>query len=272
IRAEGPAFDCHPERGERAEGPAVDCHPERAERAEGSAVHLWQERNARPPMVRWFYVPRVANRLCRGHAVHAGVSSSGLALLPQQVRPRSLAAHADQPQRRAGAVGRLRLHDPLAAHHLAQCCYFLPELASADHEAALQRERRGRHIRPALEQRTATSPIHFSFWQQHHIVLDSASILPLPEYPPGKDKVRRHMQRIWLVIGYSILAACLLCGSSFAQGAKVLVGVTPLGSASALSPTAGRDRLVKSLNKQKNSQAEAVALDASADDEVSAGA
>jgi len=103
-------------------------------------------------------------------------------------------------------------------------------------------------------------------------VLDSASILPLPEYPPGKDKVRRHMQRIWLVIGYSILAVCLLCGSSFAQGAKVLVGVTPLGSASALSPTAGRDRLVKSLNKQKNSQAEAVALDASADDEVSAGA
>ena len=78
------------------------------------------------------------------------------------------------------------------------------------------------------------------------------------------------MQRIWLVVGYSLLALCLLCGSSLAQGAKVVVGVTPLASASGLTGAAGRDRLVKSLNKQKNSQVEAVALDTSPDDQVSA--
>lgn len=69
--------------------------------------------------------------------MHAGVSSSGLALLPQQIRPRSLAAHADQPQRRPLAVGGLRLHDPLAAHHPAECRDFLPQRAVAGDEAAL---------------------------------------------------------------------------------------------------------------------------------------
>jgi len=45
----------------------------------------------------------------------------------------------------------------------------------------------------------------------------------------------------------------------------VRVGITPLGSAGGLSPTTGRDRLVKALNKQKKSDVEAVALDASGD-------
>lgn len=68
------------------------------------------------------------------------------------------------------------------------------------------------------------------------------------------------MHRIWLVVGYVLLTLCLFCESIFAQETKVRVGVTPLGSASGLTGAAGRDRLVKSLNKQKNSQVEAVAL------------
>ena len=71
-----------------------------------------------------------------------------LALLPQQVRPRSLAAHADQPRRRAGAVGQLRTHDPLATHHLAEYCPLLLQRASADDEAALPGRHRG--SRPAI--------------------------------------------------------------------------------------------------------------------------
>jgi hypothetical protein len=73
------------------------------------------------------------------------------------------------------------------------------------------------------------------------------------------------MRRMWLLVGYSFLSLCLLRESSFAQD-KVRVGVAVLGSASGgLTGAAGRDRLVKSLNKQKKAQVEATALDASGD-------
>ena len=69
------------------------------------------------------------------------------------------------------------------------------------------------------------------------------------------------MQRIWLIAECSFLALCLFCQSSFAQDTKVKVGVTALGRASGLSGAAGRDRLVKSLNKQKKSQIEAIPVE-----------
>ncbi len=47
------------------------------------------------------------------------------------------------------------------------------------------------------------------------------------------------------------------------------VGVTVLGSASGLTGEAGRDRLVKDLNKQKKSEVQAVPLTASAGDQIS---
>ena len=69
------------------------------------------------------------------------------------------------------------------------------------------------------------------------------------------------MQRMWLIVGCSLLALCLFCELSSAQDTKVRVGVTPVRSSGGLTPAAGRDRLVKSLNKQKKSQVEAVALE-----------
>jgi len=71
------------------------------------------------------------------------------------------------------------------------------------------------------------------------------------------------MQRISLIAGCSLLVVLLFCQSSFAQDTKVRVGVTALGSASGLSGAAGRDRLVKSLNKQKKSQVEAIPIEGS---------
>ena len=78
------------------------------------------------------------------------------------------------------------------------------------------------------------------------------------------------MQRILLVVGCSFLAVCLLSGLSFAQGNKVRVGVVVLGSASGITSTDARDRLVKDLNKQKKSPVEAVAIQATAGDQISA--
>ena len=70
------------------------------------------------------------------------------------------------------------------------------------------------------------------------------------------------MQRIWLVVGCLFVAACLVSGSSFAQDNQVVrVGVTVLGGAAGITGAAGRDRLVKALNKQKKSQVEAVPIE-----------
>ncbi len=81
--------------------------------------------------------------------------------------------------------------------------------------------------------------------------------------------VSRHMQRIRLVVRCSFLAACLVSGFSFPQDNQVVrVGVTVLGSASGITGTAGRDRLVKALNKQKKSPVQAVPLEAG--DQISA--
>jgi len=81
------------------------------------------------------------------------------------------------------------------------------------------------------------------------------------------------MQRIRLVIGCSFLAVCLVSGFSFAQDNQVVrVGVTVLGSASGITGAAGRDRLVKAFNKQKKSPVQAVPLEASSGDQISADA
>lgn len=76
-------------------------------------------------------------------------------------------------------------------------------------------------------------------------------------------------QRIRLVIGFLFLAMCLFSGFTLAQDNQVRVGVTVLGSASGLTADAGRDQLVKALNKQKKSQVQAVALTTSAGDQIS---
>ncbi|HME33017.1 MAG TPA: hypothetical protein VKG65_09725 [Terriglobales bacterium] len=81
------------------------------------------------------------------------------------------------------------------------------------------------------------------------------------------------MQRIRLLVGCSFLVACLVSGFSFAQDNQVVrVGVTVLGSAFGITGAAGRDRLVKALNKQKKSQVQAVPLEGSGGDQVSADA
>jgi len=74
------------------------------------------------------------------------------------------------------------------------------------------------------------------------------------------------MQRIRLAVGYLFLAACLVSGSSFAQDATVVrLGVTVLGAASGITGVAGRDRLVKTFNKQKKSSVQAVPMEATGD-------
>ena len=81
------------------------------------------------------------------------------------------------------------------------------------------------------------------------------------------------MQQIRLVLGCSFLAACLVSGFAVAQENQVVrVGVTVLGSANGITPEAGRDRLVKALNKQKKAHVQAVALEGSGGDQVSADA
>jgi hypothetical protein len=81
------------------------------------------------------------------------------------------------------------------------------------------------------------------------------------------------MQRIWLVVGCLLVATCLVSGFSFAQDNQVVrVGVVVLGNANGITPTAGRDRLVKALNKQKKSQVQAVPLEGSGGDQASADA
>jgi hypothetical protein len=76
------------------------------------------------------------------------------------------------------------------------------------------------------------------------------------------------MRQIWL--GCSLLALCLLSGLGFAQNAKVRVAVTVLGRASGATGAEGRDRLVKDLNKQKKSSVEAVAIEATGGEQISA--
>ncbi len=79
------------------------------------------------------------------------------------------------------------------------------------------------------------------------------------------------MQRIRFVLGCSFLAACLVSGYTFAEENQVVrVGVTVLGSATGITGAAGRDRLVKALNKQKKSPVQAVPLEASGGDQISA--
>jgi hypothetical protein len=81
------------------------------------------------------------------------------------------------------------------------------------------------------------------------------------------------MKRSRLLIGSSFLAACLVSGFSVAQENQVVrVGVTVLGSANGITAEAGRDRLVKALNKQKKTQIQAVPLEGSGGDQVSADA
>ncbi len=78
------------------------------------------------------------------------------------------------------------------------------------------------------------------------------------------------MQRIRLVMGCLFLAACLVSGYGFAQDNQLVrVGVTVLGSAAGITGEAGRDRLVKALNKQKKSQMQAVPLTSSAGVQIS---
>ena len=77
------------------------------------------------------------------------------------------------------------------------------------------------------------------------------------------------MQRICLVFGCLFVAVCLVSGLSLAQDNQVRVGVTVLGSASGITAEAGRDQLVKALNKQKKSQVQAVPLTPSAGDQIS---
>jgi hypothetical protein len=76
-------------------------------------------------------------------------------------------------------------------------------------------------------------------------------------------------QRVRLVVGLLFFGVCLVSGFTFAQDNQVRVGVTVLGSASGLTGEAGRDRLVKDLNKQKKSEVQAVPLTASAGDQIS---
>ncbi len=76
-------------------------------------------------------------------------------------------------------------------------------------------------------------------------------------------------QRMRLVVGFLFLAVCLISGFTFAQDNQVRVGVTVLGSAAGITGEAGRDRLVKDLNKQKKSDVQAVPLTASAGDQIS---
>src|SRR5208337_46960 len=79
------------------------------------------------------------------------------------------------------------------------------------------------------------------------------------------------MQRIRIVLGCWFLAACLVSGLTVAQENQVVrVGVTVLGGAIGITPAAGRDRLVKALNKQKKAQVQAVPIEASGGDQVSA--
>src|SRR5271165_473150 len=79
------------------------------------------------------------------------------------------------------------------------------------------------------------------------------------------------MQRIRRVVGCLFLAACLVSGCSFAQDNQpVRVGVTVVGSAAGITGAAGRDRLVKALNKQKKTPVQAVPIEASGGDQISA--
>ena len=74
-----------------------------------------------------------------------------------------------------------------------------------------------------------------------------------------------------LARGCWLLSVVLISGFSFAQDNQpVRVGVTALGSATAITGTAARDRLVKALNKQKKADVQAVPIDASAGDKISA--
>jgi hypothetical protein len=79
------------------------------------------------------------------------------------------------------------------------------------------------------------------------------------------------MYRIRLVVGYFFLAACLVSASSFAQDNQpIRLGVTVLGAANGLTGVAGRDRLIKAFSKQKKSPVQAVPLEATGGDQVSA--
>jgi hypothetical protein len=79
------------------------------------------------------------------------------------------------------------------------------------------------------------------------------------------------MQRIRRVVGCLFLAACLVSEYGFAQDNQpVRVGVTVVGSAAGITGAAGRDRLVKALNKQKKTPVQAVPIEASGGDQISA--
>ena len=79
------------------------------------------------------------------------------------------------------------------------------------------------------------------------------------------------MLRVWLVVGCLFLTLCLAAEHSAAQdNSTVRVGVAVLGSASGLTGVAGRDRLVKALNKQKKSPVQAVSIEANGGDQISA--
>ncbi len=77
------------------------------------------------------------------------------------------------------------------------------------------------------------------------------------------------MLRVWLVVGCLFLTLSLATEHSAAQDNQVRVGVTVLGSAAGITGTAGRDRLVKALNKQKKSHVEAIPIDATTSDQIS---
>jgi hypothetical protein len=79
------------------------------------------------------------------------------------------------------------------------------------------------------------------------------------------------MQRTQRIVRSLFLVFCLISGFSFAQNDQVArVGVTALGSATGITGATGREQLVKILNKQKKAQVQAVPIDASVGDKISA--
>lgn len=79
------------------------------------------------------------------------------------------------------------------------------------------------------------------------------------------------MHKSGVIVGSILLVTCLISALSFAQDDQVTrVGVTVLGSASGITGVAARDHLVKTLNKQKKAQVQAVPIDATAGDRMSA--
>jgi hypothetical protein len=74
------------------------------------------------------------------------------------------------------------------------------------------------------------------------------------------------MQKDRTIIKSILLFTCLISGLCYAQDDQVVrVGVTALGSASGITGVAARDHLVKTLNKQKKAQVQAVPIDATGD-------